>query len=170
MNAGLLWYALFDDNKYVYAGAAMHHLNGPSISFIDDKSVKLYNRLTGHLGAQLPMTDQLSLLPGVLYMKQGPATEINFGSMIRYSNGDRNELALRAGMFARLGKKLAKGVATDALIFHAQLELQRWTLGMSYDVNISSLDRASNARGAFELSLIYFHPEHRREHIRCPKF
>lgn len=170
MNAGLLWYALFDDNKYVYAGAAMHHLNGPSISLIDDGSVKLYNRITAHVGAQLPVSEQLSLLPGVLYMKQGPAMELNFGSMVRYSNGDRNELALRAGVFSRIGRKLDKGLGSDALIFHAQLELQRWTLGMSYDVNISSLDRASNARGAFELSLIYVHPASRREHVRCPKF
>ena len=147
----------------------MHHANSPALSFLNNKSIKLDRRWTGHVGAQLPLNQQLSLMPGLLVMKQGPAFETTAGTMIRYSNGDRNELALRAGVFGRVGKKLDKGSATDALIFVAMMELQTWTLGLSYDVNVSTLKRASNSRGAFELSLIYTKSKDRRQHVVCPK-
>ncbi len=169
MNAGLLYYAILDDNKYFYLGGAMHHLNSPKISFIDDADATLYQKITVNIGAQLPLTDQLSILPGAIFMKQGPAIETNAGANIRYSNGDRNELALRAGMFARVGNKFDKGAQMDALIFVAMLELNRLTVGLSYDVNTSSLARASNSRGAFEVSVVYFHPENRRQRVTCPK-
>lgn len=170
MNAGLLYYAILDDNKYVYLGGALHHLNQPNVTFTDDSKATLYQKVTVNVGAQMPFTDNLSILPAAIFMKQGPAMETNAGANIRYSNNDRNELALRAGLFSRVGNRYKKGVQMDALIFVAMLELNRLTVGLSYDVNTSSLARASNSRGAFEVSVVYFHPEHRREKVTCPKF
>ncbi len=170
MNAGLVYYAVLDDNKYFYLGGAMHHLNQPNISFVGDNNQSLYQKFTGNVGAQLPLTDKLSVLPAAIVMKQGPAFQTNFGANIRYSNNDRNELALRAGVFSRVGNKFEKGPQMDALIFVAMMELERLTVGLSYDVNTSNLSRATNSRGAFEVSLVYFHPEHRRERVTCPKF
>ena len=43
----------------------------------------------------------------------------------------------------------------DAIIPVIQLELSKFTVGMSYDVNISKLAVASQARGGFELTLSY---------------
>ena len=103
-------------------------------------------------------------------MKQGPAIETDLGMNIRYSNNDQNELALRAGVWGRVGNRLNKGFGMDALTFVAMLELERWMLGISYDVTVSQLTQANNSRGAFELSLTYFHPEHRRSRVICPKF
>ena len=55
-------------------------------------------------------------------------------------------------------------------IFSAILEMERWNLGFSYDVNASSLKKASQARGGFEVSLIYVHPTRERFKVNCPKF
>jgi len=169
-NAGLMWFMLFGENGFWYAGAAMHHISQPVISLIDNQSEQMYSRWSGHTGGLLPFTENFGLLPAVLVMKQGPAFETDFGMNIRYSNNDRNELALRLGAWARLGNRLDSKLQMDAVAVVAMLELERWTLGLSYDITVSSLTRANNSRGAFELSLTYFHPEERRAKVVCPRF
>jgi len=169
-NAGLLWYMLFGTDGFVYAGGALHHINSPVISLTGDDGETLYSRWSGHAGGQFPLSDNFSALPGVLVMQQGPAFETDFGLNFRYSNNDQNELALRAGAWARLGNKLDQGMQMDAITVVGMLELNRWMLGLSYDITTSSLTAANNSRGAFELSLTYFHPGERRAKVICPKF
>jgi type IX secretion system PorP/SprF family membrane protein len=169
-NAGLLWYMVFNNDGYFYAGGAMHHINQPSITLTDNDAETMYSRWTGHAGGLFPVTHNFGLQPGVLMMRQGPAFETNVGMNIRYSNNDLNELALRFGAWARLGNKLDKGTQMDALVLVSMLEFNRWMLGLSYDVTVSSLTQANNSRGAFEMSVTYFHPEQRRSRVQCPKF
>ena len=169
-NAGLLWYVLFENGGFGYAGGALHHLNQPVITLADNDAERLYSRWSGHIGGQLPMNENFSLLPGVIVMQQGPAFETDFGMNVRYSNNDYQELALRLGAWARLGNQLNSGLQMDAVAVVAMLELERWMLGISYDVTVSSLTRANNSRGAFELSLTYFHPAERRSRVVCPRF
>ena len=169
-NAGLLWYMLFGDNGFFYAGGALHHINEPAISLVEDDNETLYSRWSGHAGGQFPLSDNFGLLPGALVMKQGPAFETDLGINIRYSNNDLNELALRAGVWGRLGNQLDEGLQMDAITVVGMLELNRWMLGLSYDITVSGLTDANNSRGAFEVSLTYFHPGERRARIVCPKF
>ncbi len=172
LSTGLLWHATTKKGHYAYAGAGLSHFNKPTVSFLGDRTEKLYSRLTVHAGGQLPVggSDDLSLMPSFLFMRQGPAAQLNLGSMIRFSQGDKNEIALRAGAFVRTGKKEPKGFEADALIVATAIEYGRWTVGLSYDVNISSLNPASNSRGAFEASAVYVAPEKRRARaMKCPK-
>jgi len=169
-NAGLLWYVLFSEDGFIYAGGALHHINEPGISLAEDDEETLYSRWSGHVGGQFPLTENFGALPGVLVMKQGPAFETDFGVNFRYSNNDQNELALRAGVWARLGNKLDENLQMDAITVVGMLEINRWMLGLSYDITTSSLTAANNSRGAFELSLTYFHPGERRARIVCPRF
>lgn len=169
-NAGLLWYSIFKNKGFFYAGAALNHLNRPVISLLDNSRETMYTRWSGHIGGQFPLSNTLSILPGVLVMQQGPAFESDFGVNFRYSNNDLNELALRAGIWGRLGNKLDQGLQADAVTVVAMLELNRWMLGMSYDITVSGLTLANNSRGAFEMSLTYFHPYERKVKVTCPKF
>ncbi len=169
-NAGLLWYAVFENDGFFYLGGAMHHINKPNISLIEDDNETLYSRYTGHVGGQFPISETVSLLPGALVMSQGPAFETDLGINLRYSNNDFNELALRAGAWARMGNKLQKGFQTDAITVVGMLELSRWMLGLSYDITVSPLTQANNSRGAFEISLTYFQPGKKRSHVVCPNF
>jgi len=169
-NAGLLWYAVFENDGFFYLGGAVHHLNRPKISLAADDNETLYSRYTGHAGGQFPLNETVSLLPGVLVMSQGPAFETNLGLNLRYSNNDFNELALRAGAWARVGNKLDKGFQADAVTIVGMIELSRWMLGLSYDITISPLKQANNSRGAFEVSLTYFHPGEKRSRVVCPNF
>lgn len=169
-NAGILWYALLDDNFSIYAGGSLFHINEPNISFLDNKDESLYRRWVGHIGGEIPFNKQLSLLPAVLYTTQGASRTTIFGGNLRYNNRDWQEVALRAGIWGQASNKLANEILLNALIFNAALELERWTLGLSYDVNTSAVANLSNGRGAFELSLIYVHPAKYREKVKCPKY
>ncbi|MBK9337623.1 MAG: PorP/SprF family type IX secretion system membrane protein [Lewinellaceae bacterium] len=169
-NAGLLWYVLLDNGGHWSAGAALHHINQPVVTLADNDAERLYSRWTAHTGGQLPVNENFSLMPGAQVMRQGPALQANFGMNIRYSNNDRNELAMRLGAWSRFGNRLDSGLQADAVSVVAMLELERWMLGVSYDITVSGLTRVNNSRGAVELSLTYFHPAERKTRVVCPRF
>ncbi|MEM8908514.1 MAG: PorP/SprF family type IX secretion system membrane protein [Bacteroidota bacterium] len=169
-NAGLLYYALFGDNRSVYFGGAIHHLNGPQISFFEDGDETLNRRWLGQVGAELPFNDELSILPAAIIMGQGPSTSTTFGANVRYSNNDWNEIAIRAGLWPHLSSTPTSRIYFEAITVAAILELNRWNLGLSYDITTSDFSATNNSRGAFEVSLIYTHPARSRVRVRCPNF
>jgi len=174
-HAGLLWYMFFGDNGgFAYVGGAMHHLNRPNTSLVNDDQEHLYARWAGHGGAQLPFSESTSLMPAVQVMKQGPAFEADLGFNLRYTNNDLHELALRAGLWGRIVNRLDGDghldTGMDAITVVGMVELDRVIVGLSYDITVSSLVRANNSRGAFELSVTYVHPGEKRRKVVCPTF
>lgn len=169
-NAGVLWYALFDERQSIYFGAAMHHLNSPNISFLDQDD-KLPSRWVAHMGGELPFGKELSILPAIAVMGQNQSLSTTAGANFRYTNREWRELAMRVGGWAHAVNDLESGFALDAITVAAILELEDWNLGFSYDVTTSTLTAANNGRGAFEVSLIYTHPAKvRRKDVNCPNF
>ncbi len=43
----------------------------------------------------------------------------------------------------------------DAIVITGGMSYKRFKMGLSYDVNISKLSKASNTIGGFEVSLVY---------------
>ena len=171
--AGLLWYAVFDENASVYAGAALHHILEPDISLLGESGTRLYRRWTAHGGGEIPLTKELSLLPAALVMLQGPSVSATTGMNARFANRYWRDLALRSGLWAHFSSQYSPDNASaglDALVFTAIFELERWNLGFSYDVTTSPLRRSNYSRGAFEIALTYFHPAKERYQVRCPKY
>ena len=169
-NAGLLWYALFDDNMSIYVGGAYNHLNSPNISFFGSRTT-LDSRWVANAGGEMPITTELSLLPAIIVMGQGSSFSTTLGANFRYTNHDWRELAIRIGLWPHIVRNVeGQGSSMDALIFTTVLEVDRWNLGLSYDINTSSLNLATNSRGAFEVSLIYTHQTNSRYKVNCPKF
>ncbi len=173
INAGLIWYAIIGDHS-VYAGGAMHHINSPIISFFEDETQQLFSRYVGQLGGQIMMNRSLDLMPSILYMQQGPSTEMVVGSAVRYDGGDADEIALRLGIYARAANKLDSGMLLDALIVAANFEVSGINVGLSYDINVSSLNLATNSRGAAEVTITYISPgkskSRRRNAMVNPRF
>lgn len=169
-NAGVMWYALFDERQSFYVGGALHHLNSPNVTFLDQAN-ELPVRWVGHLGGEIPLGDELSILPAAAVMGQGQSLSTTGGLNFRYTNREWREVALRAGAWAHVVNQLDSGFALDAITATAILEMEEWNLGFSYDVTTSTLTNANNGRGAFEVSLIYTHPaKSRRARVNCPNF
>lgn len=169
-NVGLMYYNVLDEDNSFYIGGAMHHLTEPNVSFLEDQSEKLYRRIVGQAGGQIGLTREVSLLPAVAVMSQGPSFQTIAGLNLRYSNRDWREVAIRAGVWGRVSNQGEDQIGFDAAVISAILEMERLQFGLSYDVTVSNLASANNSRGAFELSVIYTQPTKARFKTVCPKF
>ncbi|HKK88742.1 MAG TPA: PorP/SprF family type IX secretion system membrane protein [Saprospiraceae bacterium] len=183
MAAGLLWFSVLDDNSNFYVGAAMSHLNRANQSFNDDEFEALYTRFTGHAGGQFLIGRSLGLNPGIVVFSQGPSFQTNLGTNLRFLLGNyrRSNQAVQFGVWYRManaydGSGAANAereeqlFASDALILTGRFDYESFSIGFSYDINVSDLAVASNGNGAFEFSLIYMFcgPEARSTY--CPRF
>jgi len=171
VNAGLMWYALFDDNKSIYLGGSLHHVNAPKVSFVTGgNGGEIPFKYVVQAGGEVPFNRDLSLLPAVLVMSQGPQFQSIFGANFRYTNRDWREVAVRIGAWGHLAKDVDAAFASPNLIFAAILEMNRVLVGVSYDVGMGQLANPTNARSAYELSIIYTGPSKYRVKTVCPKF
>jgi type IX secretion system PorP/SprF family membrane protein len=167
--AGLMWYMVAQDNMSLYIGASAHHLSNPNISFFGNKGESLRRRFNINMGGEIPLNDELSILPSMMTSIQGPSMMTQFGSNFRYSNNDWQEVAIRVGGAYRLSNKF-KGILGDAFTVTGMLEMNGWVFGASYDIHTSTILKPTNGRGAWELSLIYIAPERFPVKTSCPKF
>ncbi len=169
LNAGLMWYGVFNDRQSLYAGLGAHHLNRPNVAIIEGDADLLHMKISAYIGGEYPLSDRLSVMPSALAMFQGPSLEVTGGANIRYKWDDFGDFALRMGAWGRLVSK-DRTIGTDALSVLVGMEYERVILGISYDINTSTLVPASNRRGAFEVSLYYTHPGKTKGDVKCPKF
>ncbi|NTW34111.1 MAG: PorP/SprF family type IX secretion system membrane protein [Bacteroidetes bacterium] len=166
LSAGASWYCIVQKNFVINAGAAMFHINMPKQSMFGNNNIRLDPKLVLHGGTQLGISNKFQLIPSLMFMKQGAYSEFNIGSLakfIKVPNGGKY-MALSLGMFYRYG---------DALNFVAGMDYKDIFAGLNYDVNLSKLLPASNAKGGLELSLVYIINKNKRSYIRkipCPIF
>lgn len=143
MNVGLM-YSVQSSSIDIMAGAAMGHVFEGDHSFHENAESILPRKLTamGQIGLHLDST--MTLKPGMLYQNQGHASQTNLSLLVekRLWSGKTVE----AGIGARL---------KDAYILYAGIDVGQAKVSMSYDVNSSTLNRATNGFGAFELALIF---------------
>ncbi|MBL4736275.1 MAG: PorP/SprF family type IX secretion system membrane protein [Flavobacteriales bacterium] len=156
-SAGLNWNFLVGEQTMTNAGVALFHVNKPQQEFVTLSSERLYSRLVVHLDGHIGIANSnWAFLPSILYLNQGPSTEINFGTMVRYQlreeskyTGYITESAVSLGGHYRNG---------DSFIPSILIEVANFALGISYDINVSGLNTVSNGRGGFEIVLRYINP------------
>lgn len=162
-NAGILYSGSTNVNNNFYIGASMYHINKPKESFTGGYYT-LNPRLTIHTGGYLPVAEDKTLHLTALYSNQAGASEVVVGGTLGFNvnHDEENPTNFYAGSWLRLN---------DAIIPYVGLEWSDFRLGMTYDVNYSSLKAGSNSRGGIEVSLIYIKkPPSGKRGIPCPKF
>lgn len=149
-------YASANDMVVINAGISVYHLNRPKYSFYGDDE-QLYMRVTGHLSGLFGIKNtNLALAPGFLYMSQGPSSEILPGCYFRYMLREESKFTgYVKGASLMIGTHLR---VNDAFIPSIQLEIAEYTLGFSYDMNMSGLKSATSGKGGIEISLRYGNP------------
>lgn len=147
VHAGLGYRYAPEKRRNLTAGVALFNLTTPDVSLFEGEPSPLDLRTVVHVGGQLPMGEEVDLLPLAQWQAQGQFRELDIGAAVRYIMLDRWGLmrALQAGLFMR---------AKDAGYVYAGLEHDDWTFGISYDVNLSRLEPASRNRGGFEFTAI----------------
>lgn len=173
MAAGLLWFMVFDEHNSLYLGGAFHHLNRANQSFDSDAEDLLYSRYTVHAGGEFMVGQRFGLVPGVIIMTQGPSFQVNAGTSLKFLlNGGRysSNQAFQVGLWSRVSNRVESGVLNDALIASTRFDYDNFSLGFSYDLNVSPLKDATNNNGGFELSLQYKICGQQRRGVYCPTF
>jgi type IX secretion system PorP/SprF family membrane protein len=174
LGAGIQWSLAPKDRMLVYAGASFFHLTQPDVSFYQDVegvdiSSRLYTRMTGHFGLQIPVGGKSSLQPRITATLQGPHTEVNAGANLSFSLSDYNDTNLILGSWFRPVIGADDNLNLDAIVALVGFQLSGFQVGVSYDINVSPLANATGGRGAFELSLMYV-GSYENESIICPTF
>lgn len=163
-NVGLLYNGSFGAYNNLYAGVSYYHITQPNESFLG-QSNRIHARVSAHVGGALALTPLVRLYLSSLYMQQGSAQEVAAGGALGFVvNGLADEPTIfYLGSWYRWN---------DAINPYVGFEVNNVQIGLSYDVNISTLTPASNYRGGLELSLIYIHQksDFNRKKLNCPKF
>ena len=170
MNTGILYNGSLNGSNAVYVGASLYHLNQPKESFLGVDNIILPTRLTIHAGGYFPSASAgATWYVSALYNQQATASEFVLGGALELSVSDDENypVNLYLGAWTRVNN------VTDAVIPYIGLDYGSFSLGMTYDVNISAFKVATQERGGMEISLIYIlkHSEGQSVHaVQCPRF
>lgn len=174
LHTGFLWSFIPNDKVKVATGFGLFHLLAPPESFydfvldFDGQLDRLGRMVTIHSNAKLSLNKKWDIRPSVLYMRQKQAQELTLGTSVGYKFVEDYKYDVSGTVFLGSWYRL-----NDALVMLIGGEYQNFTLGISYDINVSSLRLASNGRGGPEISLIYEAPlptKRRRRSLPCPRF
>ena len=168
-NLGLLYNASTNGNNNFYIGASAYHLNHPKVSFLGVDTINIPTRVTLHGGGFFPIVGSPSTIyvSGLASQQAGARQYVIGGAWsVAASVDETNPVNFYAGLWGRFTNN-----TTDALIPYVGLDYSDFSLGVTYDVNISSLQTASQNRGGVEISLIYIKKKSSGAHgIPCPRF
>ena len=130
-------------------GIGIHHLLRPASSFLDDKDVQLSRRYSPSLLGTIQILPRLDILIKAWWQNQQPYMEWVGGAGVAYhlQTARSREFSLEFSVLHRW---------KDALVPQFGLRYRSWEAGLSYDLNLSDFQRATNQRGGPELYIQYF--------------
>lgn len=143
-----------DDVMKVKIGAAAYHLNRPKQEFSAGANYRLPIRWVGSINSVIDFEDtRFTVTPTFVYMRQGKAWQYLAGSHLKVRlatgtkvTGEKTQNAIGLGLFYR---------SKDAIIPQMCVDLGDYSIGLSYDINVSGYKSASRYMGGFEISLRY---------------
>jgi len=143
-------------------GVSMFHINRPKQSFYDGditEDCDCYIRYNVHGLGTFRVANPLDLVLQGVYQNQGPHSEIvlGVGGKIHLDNSFERQVNVLLGMNFRLG---------DAFIPNIEVQYNAWKFGLSYDVNTSQFNIATNRYGGPEFSLAYIFVKPRLESFK----
>jgi type IX secretion system PorP/SprF family membrane protein len=142
INAGIMYFdGNPDQNVNVFAGVSAAHLNRPVERFTDN-SMRTPIRFTAHGGARIRASEILDVVPNALVMYQGNTNEVSLGAYGQLMINNQSNILFGGNYRIK-----------DAAIAFVGLQFKNMVFGLSYDVNTSTFQRASNSNGGLELSI-----------------
>lgn len=170
MATGMSFSSTIGENVNWFVGASYYHFNHPKISFLEDKSVELSPKWEYNAGVSAPLGDFGKVIVEYNQLTQGVYSEVMAGGLFGYtlqvaSGATTQTDMIYGGFFVRWN---------DAIIPVVKLELNKYAIGFSYDINVSKLSTASQSFGGYEISFSYigfFNSLSSSAHkLRCPRF
>ena len=153
INSGLYYFGKLNNQNSINFGVSVAHLLTPQNTLLNGNE-NLYQKYTIHGGGEFSRNgSKLAFSPNFIYFKQGPNQSLSIGNDFIYSP---NESSKYTGYYDKstisLGSYLRVGDAFYTTLF---LNFSEFSLGVSYDLNMSGLSVATNGRGGMEMLLRY---------------
>lgn len=143
-----------------FIGVSANHLTQPTDVFFVSSGQKLPIRYTAHGGVRIAVSDKVSIVPNLLYMRQGNADEKMAGAFAQLKVNATTDILLGANYRIE-----------DAVAAYAGFQYKGFTLGASFDVNASNLHTLVKNTNSGEISLTYIFKKRivtPNQHFICP--
>ena len=134
-------------------GFSLFHFGLTNNAFISN-SEKLNTKFCTYFNGEFSIPNSRNaIMPSFLYTRQGPNSEFITGALFKFILGDpstytanKKPFSISLGGYYRF---------KDAIVPSVLFQLDKYAVGVSYDINISALTPASNRLGGIELMLKY---------------
>ncbi len=141
----------------IHAGISVMHINRPNQTLLGGED-RLHMRFTVHGAATLGITNtSLAVCPSFMFMRQGKQKEITAGMLFRVAMGESSKVTgFKKNSTVIMGCYYRH---KDAVAPYFGFEFSSYSLGFSYDVNISGLNTVTKSRGGIEITFRFANPE-----------
>lgn len=129
-------------------GVAVFHVNQPSLSYGGTWNAILYRKYLFNTSAEFKISQGLQLYPKAMLALQGGYRELNLGTFMRMrmDKTHTSKYNVYLGAWYRWN---------DAVIAVTRFDIDNLSFALSYDINTSSLTKASHGLGGTEISFLY---------------
>lgn len=146
-----------------FGGLSVYHITKPTFSFYSNgTSNKLPVRYSAQAGTKIALTDGVHLVSHIVYNRQQKASELITGAYAQFFVNEDIDFMLGGNMRIE-----------DSLSPFAGLYFRGLIVGLSYDVNTSSLAAVVPNSNAFEVSISFTGGKKRpgnSVYFNCPRF
>ncbi len=160
-STGIVWQYRNDQSTFTNGnefskfdfGVSYNHVNHPNQKFISLQE-KLNSKIVVHASTEYDIKDtKYALVGSCFYIRQGSLRELVLGGSVKYF------IHKKVSKYTGFGKQMsisfgAQIRSKDALIPTMMFEKEDFSIGLSYDFNISSLNQVSR-NGGYEVVLRY---------------
>lgn len=162
--AGIAYYdAVPNKTVSFFGGFSAFHITRPDYPYLSNSAEqRLPVRFSIQGGARIIASDQLSIVPSFILMKEADAEEKMVGTYFQAYVNETTDVMFGANW--RFG---------DALIPFAGLYYKGLTLGLSYDVTVSQMNAGAVKTNSFEISVSFIGQRKnsvRTNNFYCPRF
>lgn len=173
ISTGISYNGAIREQTDYFVGIGMFHITSPKVGFYDNHSITLNKKLAFNAGLSVPTSEADRFVLYADHFRQYDTAFKSVGSTFQAGFLFRHDLfvmgddatTISGGLLYRLN---------DAIIPVVQLQLNKFMIGLSYDVNIDKLATAARYRGGFEVILSYRdflnNSQSERRQVMCPGF
>jgi type IX secretion system PorP/SprF family membrane protein len=148
-SAGISFSSVTSNDTRYYIGGSYFHFTQPKVAFNPDNDIRLNKKIVINAGLSTPVTEFNSFILYGDFFVQGGNSQLQGGLLYRHDIEQPDEdlpVSLYVGGFYRWN---------DAIMPVVKLDYHKLGIGLTYDVNVSKLMKASHGGGGFELTLSY---------------
>lgn len=163
--------------RQYFGGISYSHITTPNISFykLDQtpnpalvRENALFAKLTGYAGMSMTSSEKMEIQPRILFLSQGPHTEVNLGTNFKYKLDDYGDKHLHFGPWIRTVNN-ESGFGVESLVASIGIELKNILFGLSYDHSLGDLITDRKGLNALEISITFLGEVDNNDGF-CPTF